>query len=61
MIITTDTIKQIYSNDIKELEHDIAMMEMTLCAGTQDDFITYGNYKKVLKEYKNQEVLLLRG
>ena len=55
MIITTDTIKQIYSNDIEdieELEKDIAMMAMSLCAGTQDDFITYGNYKKVLKEYK---------
>ena len=53
MIITTETIKQIYSNeDIKELEKDIAMMAMSLCAGTQDDFITYGNYKKVLKEYK---------
>lgn len=56
MIITTDDIKQIYSkDDIKDLEYDIAMMELSLCAGTQDAFITYGNYKKVLKEYKNQE------
>ena len=53
MIITTDDIKQIYNkDDIKDLEYDIAMMQMTLCAGTQDDFITYGNYRKVLKEYK---------
>ena len=56
MIIVTDAIKQVYSkDDIKDLEYDIAMMEMSLCAGTQDDFITYGNYKKVLEEYKNQE------
>lgn len=55
MIITTDAIKKIYGNDIKNLEYDISMMELSLCAGTQDDFITYGNYKKVLKEYKNQE------
>lgn len=55
MIITTDDIKQIYrKDDIKELEYDITMMELSLCAGTQDDFITYGNYKKVLKEYKIQ-------
>lgn len=54
MIITTDAIKQVYSkDDIKDLEYDISMMEMSLCAGTQDDFITYGNYRKVLKEYKN--------
>ena len=54
MIIATDAIKQIYGKDaIKDLEYDISMMEMSLCAGTQDDFITYGNYRKVLKEYKN--------
>ena len=52
MILDTDTIKRMYSKkDIKELKYDIAMMELSLCAGTQDDFITYGNYKKVLKEY----------
>lgn len=43
MILPTDIIKQIYSNNIRELEYDIAMMEMSLCAGTQDGFITYGN------------------
>lgn len=54
MIIATDTIKQIYhKEDIKDLEYDISMMELSLCAGTQDDFINYGNYRKVLKEYKN--------
>ena len=54
MIIATDAIKQIYSkDDIKDLEYDIAMMKLSLCAGTQDDFITYGNYRKVLKEYKS--------
>ena len=56
MIITPDDIKQMYcKNDIKDLEYDIAMMELSLCAGTLDDFIIYGNYKKVLKEYKIQE------
>ena len=54
MRIATDAIKQIYGkDDIKDLEYDIAMMKMSLCAGTQDDFITYGNYRKVLKEYKS--------
>lgn len=56
MIITINDIKQIYSkDDIKDLENDIAMMELSLCAGTQDDFINYGNYVKVLQEYKNQK------
>lgn len=56
MIVAIEDIKQIYSkDDIKDLEYDIAMMELSLCAGTQDDFITYENYIKVLKEYKNQE------
>lgn len=54
MIIATDTIKQIYhKEDIKDLEYDIEIMKMSLCAGTQDDFITYENYRKVLREYKN--------
>lgn len=53
MILTPGDIKQIYSkDDIADLEYDIAMFELSLCAGTQDDFITYGNYQKVLKEYK---------
>lgn len=52
MIMTTADIKQVYSkDDIRELEYDIAIMELSLCAGAQDDFITYGNYKKVLREY----------
>ena len=54
MIITINDIKQIYSKDeIKDLEYDIEIMKLSLCAGTQDDFITYGNYRKVLREYKN--------
>ena len=53
MILTTTDIKQIYSkDDIEDLKYDITIMELSLCAGVQDDFITYGNYKKVLKEYK---------
>ena len=54
MIITINDIKQIYSkDDIKDLEYDIEIMKLSLCADTQDDFITYGNYRKVLREYKN--------
>lgn len=54
MVIATDVIKQIYGkDDIKDLEYDIEIMKLSLCAGTQDDFITYGNYRKVLEEYKN--------
>ena len=55
MIIDTNSIKEIYKNtpeDIKNLKNDIAMMSLGLCGGTSDDFINYGNYKKVLKEYQ---------
>lgn len=55
MILTVSDIKRIYTkDDIKELKYDIEMMELALSAFTSDEFITYGNYKKVYKEYTNR-------